>query len=110
MGLHFGLGEAQYLTRLEPKAVEPQPARIHAVVAPLGVALAQVEELSGSVSVPVEIDFESGLFSAGQSPRKTAGPAQEIVEACGERRIVSDFRRDLCAYVSGVGHGLQRRA
>lgn len=110
VGLDFGLSETQYPTRLEPKAMKTEPARIDAVVAPSGIALAQVEELSGSMSVPVEVDFERGLLSAGQSPRQTAGATQEIVEAGGERRIVSDFRRDLCAYVSGVGHGLQRRA
>src|SRR4029453_18155680 len=65
VGLHFFLRQTHHLTGLQPKAVEPEIARIDAVVAPLGVAIAQVEKLAGRASIAVEVDLESSLLGAG---------------------------------------------
>ena len=49
------------------------------------------------MSVPVEIDAEGGLLSAGQGSRKAAGAVQEIVQASGQLGVIGDLGSDLGA-------------
>jgi hypothetical protein len=104
MGLDLVLRQTYNLTRREPDAVQPVPARVDAKVAPARVLRAQVEELARGMSVPVEVDAEGGLLSAGQGSREAAGAVQEIVQASGQLGVIGDLGSDLGAHVSAGRH------
>jgi hypothetical protein len=86
--------------------VEPETARVDTVIAPASVAVAQVEELAGRVSVAVKVDLQGGLLGVGEGSSEAAGAVQEIVEAGGKLGVVGELGRDLGAYIPGVRHPL----
>jgi low temperature requirement protein LtrA len=104
MVFDLGLGHPHHLARRQVQAVKPAAARIYAVVAPALVALAEVEELAGSVAVAVEIDLEGRLLGRGQRASKMAGAMQHVVEPRRQFRVVCDLGDDLGAHITRVRH------
>jgi hypothetical protein len=104
MSFHLLLRQARDLTWLELNAVEPESSRGHAVVAPAGITLAQVEELAACSAVAVEIDTERRLLGSGECSGKAACAVQKIIEAGGQRGVVRDLGCEFGTYISGVHH------
>src|SRR5690349_6490874 len=104
MGFDLGLGEPHDLPRRQLQSMEAEAVRIHAVVAPAVVALAEVEELAGGVAVAVEVDLEGRLLRTGQRPREMAGAMEQVVEPRRQLGVVRDLWGDLGTDVTRVRH------
>jgi hypothetical protein len=100
MGLDLGLREADDLAGRQGEAVQAEAVRIDAVLAPLRVLLAHVEELARRLAVAVEVEGERGLLGAGHRAGDVAGAVKQVVEPGGELRIVDDLWGDLGSYVT----------
>ena len=104
MGLDLGLGEPHHLAGRQVQAVEPEAARIDAVVAPALVALAEVEELACGVAVAVEVDLERGLLGSGERAGKLSGAVEQVVEPRRQLRVVHDLGSNFRADIALVRH------
>jgi hypothetical protein len=97
MSLDLVLSQPHDFTRRQRQAVQAEPARIDAVVAPAFIALGQVEELARRRAATVEIHLQRRLLGAGQRAGEVARAMEKIVDAARKRRIVRDRRSDLGA-------------
>jgi hypothetical protein len=102
MSLDLVLSQPHDLTRRQSHAVQAEPVRIDAVVAPALIALGQVEELARRRAVTVEIHLQRRLLGARERAGEVARAMEKVVDTPRKRRIVRDRRSDLGAYFSDM--------